>query len=173
VWEKAVQANQLGREFARLTYDAADADGLFVIEAADRTIRGARDLISVALQYGNAFGRGLSGGRTEARRFLGNDDVLYLMEDMATGEIRLSILWEWVHKGARLTAADAAAGAQEGDLFTPELCARLIAEEYESCKRRATATCTTTPSKRRCRSHARSSRPTSRSRSSCRGTWTC
>ena len=32
--------------------------------------------------------------------FFHNDDVLYLMEDMATGEIRLSILWEWVHKGA-------------------------------------------------------------------------
>ena len=31
--------------------------------------------------------------------FFGNDDVLYLMEDMATGEIRLSILWEWLHKG--------------------------------------------------------------------------
>ncbi len=33
VWEKAGQANQLGRAFPRLTYDAADADGLFVIEA--------------------------------------------------------------------------------------------------------------------------------------------
>ena len=32
--------------------------------------------------------------------FFGNDDILYLMEDMATGEIRLSILWEWLHKGA-------------------------------------------------------------------------
>ena len=39
--------------------------------------------------------------------FFGNDDVLYLMEDMATGEIRLSILWEWIHKGATLTADDA------------------------------------------------------------------
>jgi malate synthase len=56
--------------------------------------------------------------------------VLYLMEDMATGEIRLSILWEWVHKGARLTAPDAAPGAAEGAPFTPELCRRLIADEY-------------------------------------------
>ena len=38
--------------------------------------------------------------------FFGNDDVLYLMEDMATGEIRLSILWEWLHKRAALTADD-------------------------------------------------------------------
>ena len=28
------------------------------------------------------------------------------MEDMATGEIRLSILWEWLHKHAALTEAD-------------------------------------------------------------------
>ena len=35
-----------------------------------------------------------------------DDDVLYLMEDMATGEIRLSILWEWLHKKARLTDDD-------------------------------------------------------------------
>ena len=41
--------------------------------------------------------------------FFGNDDVLYLMEDMATGEIRLSILWEWLHKQAAFTADDEAA----------------------------------------------------------------
>jgi malate synthase len=68
--------------------------------------------------------------------FFGNDDVLYLMEDMATGEIRLSILWEWVHKGARLTAAGEAAGVgEEGEAFTAELCRRLIAEEYEKLQR--------------------------------------
>ena len=50
---------------------------------------------------------------------------------MATGEIRLSILWEWIHKHARLTAGDEASGAREGDVFTLELCARLIAEEYD------------------------------------------
>ena len=54
---------------------------------------------------------------------------------MATGEIRLSILWEWVHKGARMTAADPAAGVAEGELFTLELCRRLIAEEYEKLQR--------------------------------------
>ena len=46
--------------------------------------------------------------------FFGNDDVLYLMEDMATGEIRLSILWEWLHKAAPLTAGDEATGVQAG-----------------------------------------------------------
>ena len=99
VWEKAGAANQLGRKFPPLTYEKADADGLFMLEPAPRTIRGARDLVSVALQYGNAFGRGFQAAALKPADFFGNDDVLYLMEDMATGEIRLSILWEWVHKG--------------------------------------------------------------------------
>jgi malate synthase len=62
--------------------------------------------LSVALQYGNAFGRGFQAAALKPADFFGNDDVLYLMEDMATGEIRLSILWEWLHKGAHLTEGD-------------------------------------------------------------------
>jgi len=135
VWEKAGAANQLGRELPRLTYDKTDADGLFLLEPAPRTIRGGRDLVSVALQYGNAFGRGFQAAALKPADFFGNDDVLYLMEDMATGEIRLSILWEWVHNQARLTAADVATGVREGDPFTLELCQRLIAEEYEKLRR--------------------------------------
>jgi malate synthase len=131
VWEEAGAANQLGREFPRLEYNLGDADGLLLLEPAPRTIRGARDLISVATQYGNAFLRGYQAAALKPADFFGNDDVLYLMEDMATGEIRLSILWEWVHKGARLTAADESAGAREGDHFTADLCRRLIAEEYD------------------------------------------
>ena len=57
------------------------------------------------------------------------------MEDMATGEIRLSILWEWVHKGARLTPPDPAADARDEEPFTLDLCRRLIAEEYDKLQR--------------------------------------
>jgi malate synthase len=52
------------------------------------------------------------------------------MEDMATGEIRLSILWEWLHKHASLTADDAEAGVKAGDPFTRELFLRLLEEEH-------------------------------------------
>ena len=135
VWERVGEPNQLGRALPALTYTQSDADGLFLIEPGPRTIRGARDLISVALQYGNAFGSGFQAAALKAADFFGNDDVLYLMEDMATGEIRLSILWEWIHKQARLTAGDAASGAREGDVFTLEMCARLLAEEYEKLLR--------------------------------------
>jgi len=135
IWEQAGAANQLGRSFAPLTYDQQDADDLALLEPAPRTVRGARDLLSVALQYGNAFGRGFQAAALKPADFFGNDDVLYLMEDMATGEIRLSILWEWVHKQARFTEDDAASGVKAGDSLTPELFDRLVAEEYEKLRR--------------------------------------
>jgi malate synthase len=130
VWEKAGQPNQLGRQFPALTYTEADADGLFQLEPAPRTIRGARDLLSVAIQYGNAFLQGFQAAALKPADFFGNDDVLYLMEDMATGEIRLSILWEWLHKGARLTAGDPETGSHEGEVFGAPLFSRLLEEEH-------------------------------------------
>ena len=99
VWEGAGEQNQLGRKFPPLTYTPADATGLTELEPAPITIRGARNLLSVALQYGNAFLQGMQAAALKPADFFGNDDILYLMEDMATGEIRLSILWEWIHKG--------------------------------------------------------------------------
>jgi malate synthase len=130
IWEKAGAANQLGRSFPRLGYDRADADGLTLLEPAPRTVRGARDLLSVAVQYGNAFGRGFQAAALKPADFFGNDDVLYLMEDMATGEIRVSILWEWLHKKAAFTEDDAAAGVRAGDTLTPALFEKLLAEEH-------------------------------------------
>jgi len=130
VWERAGDANQLGRVFPRLTYTDKDAADLSQLEPAPRTIRGARDLMSVAIQYGNAFGQGMQAAALKPADFFGNDDVLYLMEDMATGEIRLSILWEWLHKGATLTADDTETGVKEGETFSRELVERLLREEY-------------------------------------------
>jgi malate synthase len=130
VWEKAGVANQLGRVFPPLTYGQKDADDLVLLEPAPRTVRGSRDLLSIALQYGNAFGRGFQAAALKPADYFGNADELYLMEDMATGEIRLSILWEWLHKQARFTADDAAAGVKAGDPLTPRLFDRLMAEEY-------------------------------------------
>jgi malate synthase len=129
VWEKAGDANQMGRRFPPLTYTAADADALMQLEPAPRTVRGARDLLSVAIQYANAFSQGFQAAALKPADFFGDDDVLYLMEDMATGEIRISILWEWLHKGAALTGADSS-GVAGGDRFSSQLFARLLDEEY-------------------------------------------
>ena len=130
VWEKAGQDNQLGRSFPPLTHTPEDAAGLMRLDPAPRTVRGARDLISVALQYGNAFGQGMQAAALKPADFFSNPDVLYLMEDMATGEIRLSILWEWLHKEATLSEGDEATGGAAGDIFTGVLLDRLIKEEY-------------------------------------------
>jgi malate synthase len=131
VWEKVGEVNQLGRNFPVLTYSQKDADGLVELEPASTTVRGARNLLSVALQYGNAFGQGMQAAALKPADFFGNDDILYLMEDMATGEIRLSILWEWIHKGAKLTENDPETGVKEGDLFSVQLFNRLLEEEYQ------------------------------------------
>ncbi|HZK94925.1 MAG TPA: hypothetical protein VFC67_12025 [Prolixibacteraceae bacterium] len=131
VWEKVGQENQLGRKFSPLTYSQSDEEGLVLIETAPTTIRGARNLLSVALQYGNAFEQGMQAAALKPADFFGNDDILYLMEDMATGEIRLSILWEWIHKGAILTEEDSETGIKADDVFSVELFNRLLNEEYQ------------------------------------------
>ncbi|MEQ1855492.1 MAG: malate synthase [Longimicrobiales bacterium] len=135
VWEKVGQANQMGRAFPPLTYTEADAADLFLLEPAPRTIRGARNLLSVGIQYGNALGQGMQAAALKPADFFGNPDVLYLMEDAATGEIRLSILWEWVHKHAELTEDDSETGVKAGDVFTVALFERLYAEEMEKLRR--------------------------------------
>ena len=135
VWETVDKPNQLGRPFPRLTYTDSDAAGLTLLEPAPRTVRGARDLVSVALQYGNAFGRGFQAAALKPADFFGNDDVLYLMEDMATGEIRVSILWEWLHKQARFTEDDPETGVSAGEVFGIDLFRRVLAEEYEKLQR--------------------------------------
>lgn len=130
VWEEVGDDNQLGRPFPQLTYTAQDASALRTLEDAPRTVRGARDLISVGLQYGNAFGRGFQAAALKPADFFGDDSVLYLMEDAATGEIRLSVLWEWLHKGATFTVDDADAGVKAGEPLTRELFVQLLEEEH-------------------------------------------
>ena len=135
VWEEVGEDNQLGRPFPPLTYTSEDAEALRLLEPAPRTVRGARDLLSVALQYGNAFGQGFQAAALKPADFFGDDNVLYLMEDMATGEIRLSILWEWLHKGARFTEDDPHTGVKAGDVVSRELIDRLLEEEYQKLRR--------------------------------------
>ena len=134
VWEKVGEANQLGRSFPALTYTQEDSDGLTHLEPAPRTIRGARNLLSVGLQYGNAFGQGFQAAALKPADFFDDDNILYLMEDAATGEIRLSILWEWIHKSAKLTEDDSETGLKAGDTFTAEIFKKLIEEEYQKLR---------------------------------------
>jgi malate synthase len=130
IWERAGEQNQLGRKFPPLSYTLQDANELLLLEPAPITIRGARNLLSVALQYGNAFLQGMQAAALKPADFFGNDDILFLMEDMATGEIRLSILWEWIHKGATLTDDDSETGIKSGETFNEVIFRKVLDEEY-------------------------------------------
>lgn len=131
VWEAIGETNQLGRDFGPLTHTPEDRKALVTLEDAPLTIRGGRNLLSVALQYGNAFLQGFQAAALKPADFFGNDDILYLMEDMATGEIRLSVLWEWLHKGARLSEGDEELSLNNGALFTKEIFDQMLTEEYQ------------------------------------------
>src|SRR5207247_4964199 len=50
------------------------------------------------------------------------------------GEIRLSILWEWLHKSAAFTADDAPVSVQTGDRLSPDLFQRLLSDEYDKLR---------------------------------------
>lgn len=130
VWERLEEKNQLGRDFPALSYSNEDQDALTQLVEAPRTIRGARNLLSVALQYGNAFLQGFQAAALKPADFFGDEDILYLMEDMATGEIRVSVLWEWIHKSGELTEGDEETGCDAGSVFTKERFERLLEEEY-------------------------------------------
>ena len=131
VWEEIGEDNQLGRSFAPLDYTEQSSQALKHLEPAPRTIRGCRNLLSVALQYGNAFLQGFQAAALKPADFFDNQNILYLMEDMATGEIRLSILWEWVHKKASLTESDTDMGLAMGDTFSLEIFDTIMEEEYQ------------------------------------------
>lgn len=131
IWEEGGQPNQLGRDFGQLTYTLQDREALMQLAPAPLTIRGARNLLSVALQYGNAFLQGFQAAALKPADFFGDDDILYLMEDMATGEIRVSVLWEWLHKHAKLTESDNYLWLGKDAEFTQEVYMHLLEEEYE------------------------------------------
>ena len=131
VWEEVGEENQLGRPFPPLDYTQEASQNLYQLQDAPRTIRGARNLLSVALQYGNAFLQGQQAAALKPADYFGNDHVLYLMEDAATGEIRVSVLWEWLHKKAQLTDKDEETGLAKGAIFDRAVLDRLLNEEYE------------------------------------------
>lgn len=131
VWEKKGEDNQMGKSFAPLDYSEEAAKELYHLTDAPRTIRGARNLLSVALQYGNAFLQGQQAAALKPADFFGNEDVLYLMEDAATGEIRVSVLWEWLNKGGIINADDPETGIRSGDSFSRIIFDQIMEEEYE------------------------------------------
>jgi len=97
VWEEVGADNQLERKFPPLTYTQEDATG-WCCSSRRRAPSGRPRLAECRPAVRQRLRAGFPSRGAQAGDFFGNDDVLYLMEDMATGEIRVSILWEWLHK---------------------------------------------------------------------------
>ncbi len=97
--------NQLDRRPDRVP----GRDEMLALHDGERTEQGAREAISVAVQYLAAW----IGGR-------GAVPINNLMEDAATAEICRSMLWQWLHFGAKLS---------DGRSFDRALFDRLFAEE--------------------------------------------
>ncbi|MFQ5527925.1 MAG: malate synthase [Thermoanaerobaculia bacterium] len=86
VWERTGEKNQLGRRFPPLGYGSEDAEALVRLEPGPRTVAGARDLVSVALQYGNALAaqeRNVDRGRTRGQREPGRQVQLSSLSTVA------------------------------------------------------------------------------------------
>ena len=161
VWEKAGQDNQLGRPFppADLHRRRRRRPDCCSSRRPHRSRRARPDQRRAAVRQ--RVRPGMQAAALKPADFFGNDDVLYLMEDMATGEIRLSILWEWLHKRAAFTDGRRRHRREGRRLVHAGLVCRLLDRGVQQAARRpATGTSTTTRRQRRCRSRARSSRPT-------------
>ena len=162
VWEKAGQANQLGRAFPPLTYTGADADGLMLLEPAPRTDprrpRSAerRPAVRQRVRPGPAGRRAQAGRLLRQRRRALPDGRHGDRRDPPEHPVGVAA------QGRALTADDEATGAKAGDRFTPSSSTRLLDEEYDKLlargQSRRARRLEDTP---RCPSRARSSRPTS------------
>ncbi len=98
--------NQIDRKREDLTVGRED---LLRVHEGTRTEAGLRHNVRVGVQYLEAWLRGS-----------GCVPIYNLMEDAATAEIARAQVWQWLHFRARL---------EDGQAVTPELFARVMAEE--------------------------------------------
>jgi malate synthase len=108
--------NQLTRQRDDVSVSAAE---LLAVSKTPGTITeaGLRNNISVGLQYLTSW---LGGNGAVA--------IFNLMEDAATAEISRSQVWQWIHNSVRL---------DDGQMVTPELAGRIIAEESAAIREAA------------------------------------
>ena len=110
--EHMKSANQLDRKREDLTVGRED---LLRVHEGTRTEAGLRHNVRVGVQYLEAWLRGS-----------GCVPIYNLMEDAATAEISRAQVWQWLHFRATL---------EGGEVVTPELFARVMAEEMDRVRR--------------------------------------
>ncbi len=115
IFEKALKGKSHQKDNMRTEVDVQAYDLMnFEIPGGELTESGLRQNVSVALQYLNAWLRGI-----------GAVAINNLMEDVATAEISRAQLWQWLHHGARL---------EGGESITKELYQKIVTEECEHLK---------------------------------------
>ncbi len=137
VWEKAGQADQMGRKFPPLTVHRRRMP-LGLLDARTGAANRARRPRSLERR---AAIRQRFSGRPPGRR--AQTGGLFRQRrcpvpDGRHGDGRNpveGILWEWLHKNAALTEDDKEVGVKAGDRFSPELYKWLLAEEYEKLRK--------------------------------------
>lgn len=115
IFEQALKGRSHQKDHMRAEVNIQASDLLnFQIIGGKITENGLRQNISVALQYLDAWLRGI-----------GASAIYNLMEDVATAEISRAQLWQWLHHGAKL---------DDGRPITTTLYHKIVNEESESLK---------------------------------------
>ncbi|MFA5059370.1 MAG: 3-phosphoserine/phosphohydroxythreonine transaminase [Candidatus Omnitrophota bacterium] len=130
-----LKENLQGETIDGLQYTPQAAAQLTELKEGARTIAELRFLVSVAMQYANAYLTGRAAAALKGADLFSNPLALFIMEDMATGEGRSKLTKKWMEANAVITEITdddrQTLGLKEGDHFTPELIQKVVEQEYQ------------------------------------------
>lgn len=136
LYNKTGKVNQLDNTTAgRLAYTPEAAAKLTELKPGQRTVAELRFLVSVAMQYVNAYLTGRAAAALKGADLFSNPLALFIMEDMATGEGRSKLTKKWMESQAEITEISeddrTTLGIGEGARFTPELVKTVLEQEFQ------------------------------------------
>jgi malate synthase len=140
LFEATGRVNQLdltenidGETIDRLNYTPEAAAALTELKPGERTVAEARFLISVAIQYVNAYLTGRAAAALKGADFFDDPLKLFIMEDMATGEGRTKLTLKWMTANAAISSVTdedrQLLGIDEGATFAPEVIRVILEQE--------------------------------------------
>ncbi|MBF0384858.1 MAG: isocitrate lyase/phosphoenolpyruvate mutase family protein [Candidatus Omnitrophica bacterium] len=131
----ALTVNMEGEQIDQLNYGQSAADALTELKAGARDIAELRFLVSVGIQYVNAYLTGRAAAALKGADLFPDPLRLFIMEDMATGEGRTKLSRKWGKAGAEITVVteddQKQLGLKDGDKFSLDLIRRVVAQEYD------------------------------------------
>lgn len=146
LFKKTGKVNQLGltenlsgEKVERLQYTPEEAAKLTELKSGARTIAELRFLVSVAMQYVNAYLTGRAAAALKGADLFSNPLALFIMEDMATGEGRTKLTRKWMKANGEITEVTdedrRLLGIDTGARFTHELVRKVVEQEYEKLQK--------------------------------------